>query len=170
MYESKIDEFILSHKSLASECKRLEQLREEAEGERERLALALRDLEETQRRPEGGRPGERTGIAKIKEQYAESVRQMRDTVHIEFESLFDSFRVSLGEMDRRVAFQERRVRRAEEELRRLADPLPARKSEIYIEEGSEMASEGSARKNNLRSVVHSRLEEGREDEVVRPLQ
>lgn len=80
-YERKIDEFIASHKSLASECKRQEELRHNAESENDRLATIIRDLEETRRtnmREEdrlSKTMGDRFSILKIKEQYAESLRQ-----------------------------------------------------------------------------------------------
>ena len=48
--------------------------------------------------------GERTSIVKIKEQYAESIRQMRETIHIQFENMFDNFRVNLAEIDKKVNF------------------------------------------------------------------
>ena len=126
MYEGKIDEFIVSHKSLAGECKRLELLKEAAESENERLSLMLQDLEETQRRPHLqedrlGKTGERASILKIKEQYAESLKQVRDTIHIQFENLFDNFRLALNRLDQRLLLLERRLRNAEEDLHR-ADP------------------------------------------------
>jgi hypothetical protein len=64
--------------------------------------MMLRDLEETQRRSHiqedklGKTMGEKLSIVKIKEQYVESIRQVRETIHIEVENLFDNFRHALG--------------------------------------------------------------------------
>lgn len=60
---------------------------------------------------------------------------MRETIHIEVENLFDNFRQSLTEIDKRVSFLERRIRKIEEELRRPDLDLSrnlTKKSEIYI--------------------------------------
>jgi tRNA (Thr-GGU) A37 N-methylase len=58
-------------------------------------------MEETQRRPQEGR--ERTGILKIREQYAQSVQQIRDTIHIQLETQFDAFSSSIAPLQARIS-------------------------------------------------------------------
>jgi signal transduction histidine kinase len=86
-YEKKIDEFISSHRSLAEECQQLEEDKNTALDENERLMRLVRDLEEGSRRSglrEEGRAvlPEKLTIIKIKEQYAESLKQFQGTITI----------------------------------------------------------------------------------------
>ena len=85
---------------------------------------------------------EKLSIVKIKEQYAESIKQISNTVHLEYENLFDNFRLAMSDMDKKISFLEKRVKKLEEELRGKSYDLlrlsreATKKSEIYIEEGS----------------------------------
>ena len=75
-YERKLGELAASQKSMAIECKRLEGERMQLEASNERLGVAMRELEQATGR-------ERPSIAKIKEQYAESLRQAQETLSIQ---------------------------------------------------------------------------------------
>lgn len=120
-YERKIDEFIISHKSLAAECKRLEQERNHMQAENEGLQRAVRELEDAQRRltqreeERTSRPPqtEKLTIVKIKEQYAESLKQFKETVTFQTQHLFDIFRNSLEEINSKVTRLETRLAKCE---------------------------------------------------------
>lgn len=47
---------------------------------------------------------EKLSIVKIKEQYAESIKQISNTVYLEYENLFDNFRLAMSDIDKKVSF------------------------------------------------------------------